>query len=387
MRILVLLTDAFGGRGGIAQHNRHLLDALCAAPGVEEVVALPRTVVEPPGLLPERLTYRTDAASGKAAYLRIAASVALRPSSFDLVVCGHLNLLPLAAPLAARYGARLVQVVHGIEAWQDPGTLKRALVRRADPLVSVSDFTRRRVIAWAGLPGARTAVIPNAVDLSSFGPGPKRPALLARYGLEGRRVILTLGRLSASERYKGHDEILDVLPVLAREAPDVAYLVVGDGDDRPRLEAKASALGLADRVVFAGYVAEADKADHYRLADVFAMPGRGEGFGIAYLEALACGVPVIASAADASREAVLDGRLGAVVDPSDPATLRRALLDALNGERGTLNDPRSTPEGLATFDVAAFRARWQALVQGTAPPTVASLPPPPSARPAALSHA
>ena len=98
-----------------------------------------------------------------------------------------------------------------------------------------------------------------------------------------------------------------MLPALAADVPDVAYLIAGDGDDRARLEKKAAALGVADRVVFAGYVPEEEKADHYRLADAFVMPGRGEGFGIVYLEALACGVPVVASSLDASREAVRDG--------------------------------------------------------------------------------
>jgi glycosyltransferase involved in cell wall biosynthesis len=164
--------------------------------------------------------------------------------------------------------------------------------------------------------------------------------------------------MDPAERYKGHEEVFAVLPAVARQVPDVAYLVVGGGADRARLEALVRACGLAERVVFAGHVPEHEKLAHYRLADVFAMPGRGEGFGIAFLEAMACGVPVVASAADASREAVRDGALGAVVDPADPDALVRALLDALG--RG----PGAPPEGLAYFGADRFRARWHALLAG-----------------------
>ena len=123
----------------------------------------------------------------------------------------------------------------------------------------------------------------------------------------------------------------------------MSYLICGDGDDRPRLEAKVRALDLDDRVCFAGYVPEEDKADHYRLADAFVMPGYGEGFGIVYLEALACGVPVVASQADASQEAVRDGLLGAIVDPRDPDDVLAGIRDALS-RRGA-----GVPKGLAYF--------------------------------------
>ncbi len=355
MRILALLTDAYGGRGGIAQHNRHLLDALCSAPGVTEVVVLPRVIVEAVGTLPDGLSYRTEAAGSKTRFAVALLNELARPGRFDVVVCGHLNLLPFGVLARLRYGARLIQIVHGIDAWNDPGAFKRRLVRFVDRLVSVSDFTRRKVQAWAKLPEKRTVVIPNAVDLSAFTPGPKRADLLERYGLQGKTVLLTVARLAGRERYKGFDEVMEVLPLLRTERPEIAYLIVGDGDDRARLDAKARALGISDHVVFAGYVEEDEKADHYRLADVFVMPGKGEGFGIVYLEALACGVPVVASTADASREAVLDGALGELADPDVPASIVSAI--------GTsLARPHVVPRELDLFSRKAFFERWRQLV-------------------------
>ena len=216
-------------------------------------------------------------------------------------------------------------------------------------------MTKGRFLAWSGLDPARGTVVPNCIDASGFGPGPKPSDLLERYGLADRTVLLTLGRLSAQERYKGHDEVLEVLPALASDVPDLAYLIVGDGDDRPRLEAKAAALGMADRVVFAGYIPETEKVGHYRLADAFVMPGRGEGFGIVYLEAMACGVPVVASTLDASREAVRDGALGKVVDPDDADDVRAGILAALAANR-------EVPKGLAYFSFEQFIARWHRVV-------------------------
>lgn len=360
MRMLVLATDAFGGRGGIAKFNRDLLTTLCLHPDVDEVVALPRLLPEDPGVLPKGLSYKTGAAGGKATFTRSVLRELATGGEFDGVVCGHLNLLPLAA-LAARWKqVPLLLVIHGIDAWEAPAggigaRLTRLALAHTDAFVAVSQVTKDRFLAWADLPEAAGFVVPNCIDASGFGPGPRTPELLERYGLADRTILLTVGRLSAQEQYKGHDEVLEVLPKLATDVPGVAYLIVGDGDDRARLEQKAEALGVADRVVFAGYIPEADKADHYRLADAFVMPGRGEGFGIVYLEALACGVPVVASLLDASREAVRDGMLGHVVDPGDASSVRTGILAALASER-------EVPDGLAYFSFERFVDRWHGVV-------------------------
>jgi glycosyltransferase involved in cell wall biosynthesis len=169
-------------------------------------------------------------------------------------------------------------------------------------------------------------------------------------------VILTVARLAGEERYKGFDEVLEALPQLALRTPAVSYLIVGDGPDRSRLEAKATTLRVRDRVIFAGFVSEEEKADHYRLADAFVMTGRGEGFGIVYLEALACGVPVVASTLDASREAVRDGLLGQVVDPRRREELIAAIVRAFSARE-------SVPQAdLEHFSTVQFRERWRAVL-------------------------
>jgi len=359
VNILVLLTDAYGGRGGIAKFNRDLSRALSAEPLSAQVTALPRVApVESIEHVPPRVDYHADASGAKLTYawnvLRHAFSV--QHSTFDGVICGHINLLPVAVLAAWLQRAPLLLILHGIDAWtpHDSGIV-RMLLPQVDRFVTVSQHTKERFLEWAPLRADQGCVVPDCIDLNAYSPGPKRDDLLDRYGLHDRTVLLTLGRLSSDEQYKGHDEVLEVLPDLAKEIPDVAYLICGDGDDRPRLERKAERLGLSDRVVFAGYVPEDEKEAHYRLADAFVMPGWGEGFGIVYLEAMACGVPVVASSADASQEAVRNGRLGTVVDPDDPGSVKAGILEALRA-------PQGVPEGLDYFSVERFRERWHDVV-------------------------
>jgi glycosyltransferase involved in cell wall biosynthesis len=194
------------------------------------------------------------------------------------------------------------------------------------------------------------AIVPNAIHTDDFFQGPRDPTIEARLGVAGRKVIMTLGRMAADEQYKGFDEVLDVMPRLVRKRPELVYLAAGDGSDRPRLETKAHELGVADHVVFTGHLCEREKASFYRLADVYVMPSSGEGFGFVVLEALACGIPVVASAVDGTREAVRGGRLGRIVDPKDADALERAILDALA-------TPKAIPVGFEYFSFANFQIR------------------------------
>jgi glycosyltransferase involved in cell wall biosynthesis len=369
LNILALLTDAYGGRGGIAKFNRDLCRALTADPLAAQVTALPRVApVEPIDNVPPRVTYHPEAAGSKLKYAwnALRATCNVPRATYNATICGHINLLPVAVMASWLQNAPLILILHGIDAWTPHDSwIVRKLLLQVDTFVTVSQCTKDRFLEWAPLRAEQGHVIPDCIYLDAYSPGPKRGELLDRYDLHDRTVLLTLGRLSSEEQYKGHDEILEVLPDLAGEIPDVAYLVCGDGDDRSRLERKAEQLGVADRTIFTGYVPEEEKEDHYRLADAFVMPGRGEGFGIVYLEAMACGVPVVASSADASREAVRNGQLGVVVDPDDPDDIKRGIHRALDADRGV-------PDGLDYFSDDNFEARWHRTLRSVRPRTAAS---------------
>lgn len=356
-RILVLLTDGFGGHGGIALYNRDLLTALCAHPGCKEVVAIPRLMPNRSEPQPANLTYVTSGLKGKISYLKAVQQTVRKNPGFDLIVCGHINLIPIACMLRLKLKAPIILEIYGIDAWQPTRSLLvNKLVNKIDGFVSISDVTRQRFLAWTNLPAEKGFLLPNAIHLDEYGPGPKNPDLLKRYGLEGKTVLMTLGRLVSQERYKGFDEVMEVLSELAKERPNIAYLIVGKGSDQHRLEKKARTLGIEDRVVFTGFIPHTEKADHFRLADAYVMPSKGEGFGFVFLEAMACGVPAIGSILDGSREALRDGLLGILVDPAKPEEIKAGILFALKSPRGEV------PDGLWYFSFENFAIRLFSLV-------------------------
>lgn len=339
--ILFLCTDAYGGHGGIALYNRDLCEALSTR---AHVTVIPRIVRGEVGPVPRNVTFVDEAAGGAAAYLRAVARA--RSSRPDLVLCGHVNLLPVS------FGNPLL-ITYGIEAWKPfRSAMARRLLHRCRGVVSISAVTRDRLLGWSGYAGP-TYLLPNAIHAGQYGIRPKRADLVERYGLRGKRVLLTMGRLDAAERYKGFDEVLEVLPDLPA---DVVYVIAGGGNDFPRLQQKVQELNLGSRVAFTGLFPEEDKPDLYALADVYVMPSRGEGFGFVFLEACASGVPAIGSKHDGGREALLGGELGLLVDPASPDGIRRAIEDLL-----VLRE-RSIPERLSYYSFERFTSRANEIV-------------------------
>jgi phosphatidylinositol alpha-1,6-mannosyltransferase len=318
--VLALVTDAWGGRGGIAQYNRDFLGAI--APMVPLRVFprhAPDAVVDlPVGAM------QAIPRSSRWGYAVAAILDALRHPP-DVVFSGHLYMAPLAAAIALLCRARLVMQTHGIEAWPRPSHAVRWGTERADLVLAVSRYTRAQVLSWAAIDPERVAVLPNTVA-GRFKPGDRSAARL-RFGLGNEKALLTVGRLAASERYKGHDRVIEALPSLIAAGHDVQYLIAGDGDDRPRLEALAHSAGVSERVRFLGAVNGECLPDLYRAADVFVMPSAGEGFGIAYLEAMGCGTPAIGIAVGGAPDALGDGAVGRLVSPSND--LRTELQIAL----------------------------------------------------------
>src|ERR1035441_1817777 len=208
MRILVLVTDGFGGRGGIAKFNQDLLNSLCSHPAVEEVVALPRLLPEPPGMLPMKLDYDTSGVGGKIRYTMAVLKSAICHRKPAVIFCAHINLLPVAFALRLICRAPVVLIIHGIDAWQPAHSrLANFLAKRIDAFISFSDFTRRRFLNWTKLNQTKSFILPDSIDLTRFGPGPKPEGLLTRHGLRGRTVMMTLARLSAFAPYKGIGEV------------------------------------------------------------------------------------------------------------------------------------------------------------------------------------
>lgn len=314
-RVLAIVTDAWGAEGGIAQYNRDFLSALGMSDAVEHVDVMAYSAARDFPVEPARRV-AMRASDGRAAF---AARCLGAARGRDVVFCGHLHLAPLAAWVARRARAPLWLQVHGIEAWPRPSRIRRAASECAGLVTAVSRYTRERVCGWARIDERRVRVLPNTVDTQVFSADGDHGS--------GSPVILSVGRLAAGERYKGHDRVIALLPRLLERHPCLRYRIIGDGDDRPRLAALAAEHGVSAIVEFAGHVPRARLASELRAARLFAMPSTGEGFGIAFLEALACGTPALGLDVDGSRDALGDGELGFVTNEA-------GLFDAIDGALG-----------------------------------------------------
>jgi glycosyltransferase involved in cell wall biosynthesis len=259
---------------------------------------------------------------------RTLASAAWRRP--DHILSTHVNFGPVAHLAKRSLGIPFTLVAHGIDVHPGLPPATIAAMRAAEGIIAVSTWTRLRVLDLGGIDPALVTILPNTFDEGRFTVAPRPESLAKRYGVrEGERVVLTVARLASDERYKGYDRVITALPELLRSFGPVRFILVGEGADRARVEALASELGVRSAVTFAGFVSDAELADHYRLADVFAMPSTGEGFGIVFLEAMGCGTPTVAGNRDGSVDALDRGRLGMLVDPNDVSAITAGIWAVL----------------------------------------------------------
>ncbi|MEB3295107.1 MAG: glycosyltransferase family 4 protein [Synechococcales bacterium] len=266
----------------------------------------------------------------------------------DRVFCGHIHLAPLVQRLCQLCRISYTVLTYGKEVWTPLPPAKQVALQQADRIWTISRYSRDRLCSANAVSPDRVDLLPCAIDAAQFQPQSPDPDLQQRYGLEQARVVMTVARLWSGDRYKGVDVTLRALPQIAQVFADVKYLIIGRGDDQPRLAQLAQELGVGDRVVFAGYVPTADLPQHYALADAYVMPSQ-EGFGIVYLEAMACGIPVLSGDADGSADPLQDGILGWQVPHRDPDAVAMACIAMLKGE-----DPRCQGAWLRSQVVQAF---------------------------------
>lgn len=329
MRILALVTDAFGGYGGIAQYNRDLLSALARSNYVNDVVVLPRVAGKDVGGVPKKVMQLAPR-SMRSAYVAAAISATNRHGPFDAIFNGHLYHAPLASVLGRWMKVPVWLQTHGIDAWQCPNRIIRSATEQSTLITTVSRYTRARMLGWCNLQPDKIRVLPNTFR-PMFASGPKDEAYLAQLGLVDRLIILTVARLERSDVYKGHHKIIRSLPAVRQKHPNTTYVIVGGGSLQADLERDVAGRGLGSAVKFLGRLSDDELLKLYRAASVFAMPSTKEGFGIVFVEAAAAGLPVIGGNRDGSVDALADGIIGAVINPDDDDALVEALDAALSG--------------------------------------------------------
>jgi glycosyltransferase involved in cell wall biosynthesis len=330
MKVLVL-APPLEKAGGIQRYTLILVRALKDLLGNQNVRCL--SIPE----VPDGRGQRRFSASSKLSFVTRALWEAFRWTP-DLVICSHVAMGTIGW-LLGRLAHRPYWVfVYGIEAWIELPGWKRGALRRADQVIAISDFSREQVVQRHHIDENRILNLPCTLDESLL------RVKLAEAGAcaeipKGRRIILTVARMAAAERYKGHDVALRALPLVVAKIPCLTYVMVGGGDDRPRLERLAQELGVAEHVIFVGEVTDWELAELYHRSEVFLLPARtvidkyspkGEGFGIVYLEAMAFGKPVIGPNYGAPMELIRHGETGLLVDPANPASVSEALIKLLS---------------------------------------------------------
>ena len=333
-RMLLLAPQLWSADGGVQRYGRSLLESLQQVRPSAKVQVL--SLLDRPGRW-QRLSFL------------LAALLAARQRP-QLVVCTHLHLAPLGWLVARLSGGQLWVSLHGIESWRPLRGLRRWALSHSNLLLPVSRYTAEQVQQQLGPRMPPWALLPNTYDAERFRTGTRSEALLVRYGLSPEQpLFFALTRLSVGDRHKHLDRVIAAMADVRRSHPQAMLLIAGDGDDRPRLQKLVHQFDLQAAVLLPGRLSEDELADHYRLATAFVLPSEKEGFGIVFLEALGCGLPVLAGNRDGSREPLADGRFGLLVDPAQPLA---PSLQALLEQQG---DPLwYQPEALSAAVAEAF---------------------------------
>jgi phosphatidyl-myo-inositol dimannoside synthase len=257
----------------------------------------------------------------------VGAVQPLAPKNVSIVLAAHPNLAVVSGWMR-RISPRLQTIVmaHGVEVWKPLASLRRRALVEAQLVLAPSGDTAQKLIEVQGVSPKKIRKLPWPISPSflRMADAPGGPSLPRAFPKRAR-VILTVGRWSASERYKGADELIRAVSQLVTIIPDLHLVAVGGGDDLPRLQRLAADLIIADRVHFLENLSREEVGACYAHADVFALPSTGEGFGLVFLEAMAFSKPVVGAASGGTTDVVEDGVNGLLVPPNNAGALVQAL--------------------------------------------------------------
>lgn len=352
MNTLLLAPELFTTDSGIPRILRLYLKALCDLSGEKDrvrFVTLNDANIDTADLRP----YSTPALGRWESCNRSKAdfigSTLELSSETQVLVCGHIAQLPVAWLAGLRRPRmRYALVAHGIEVWRPYTFWERVALRGAWRIFCVSEFTRTEMLKHIRVDPARIVVLPNALDPELAADGVDSNTITTH-----QPVILTVSRLSSTDRYKGIDHLIEAMPEILKAAPGTKLRIVGRGDDSQRLQNLARTHQLAESVEFAGFVSNEQLRHEFARCTVFALPSEKEGFGLVYLEAMAHGKPCIAADSGGSPE-VVNEDCGFVVPYGDVAALTKSCIAALTQRWDAQDISRKTH---ARFGFDAFRER------------------------------
>ncbi len=297
-------------------------------------------------------TWGAFSVSGLRQYLRLYRRIQ-RIAAGERVSCCHCaTLLPegwIAWMLKKQRRLPYMTYVHGEElgVGQTSRQLRwmmRRVLAGADGIIANSQNTRRLLVAEWQQPNDKLHVMNPGVDAKRFRPSARDMSVRQDLGWEDRPVVLTAGRL---QERKGHSQLIRAMQTVRQAIPGVLYSIVGDGEERPKLQRLVAELGLEAEVQFVGNVNDDKLVSCYQQCDLFVLPNREvagdfEGFGMVLVEAQSCGKPVIAGRSGGTSETLIAGETGLLIDCSDTERLAKETVSLL-----------SRPEQLARMGDAA----------------------------------
>lgn len=366
-KVLFLNLTAFSQTGGIERFNRCFLKALCEFDneGLTTSSAYSAYDVQPSELYYNEASYRGFNKNK----LRFVWQSILAARNKDIVIIGHINLAPVALMIKKIFPAKkMILITHGIDVWGELSKIKQKLLTETDRILSVSSFTKGKLVDRHNVPADKVTVFHNTID--PYFPIPdavtKSESLRSRYGLsENDFVLYTLTRLSSTELYKGYDNVIQAVGEIAQANKAIKYVIAGkyDKQEKSRIDKLIADNGLTDHVILAGFLDEQELVAHYQMADMYIMPSKKEGFGIVFIEALVCGVPVVAGNADGSVDALMNGELGTLVNPDSINEIQNAILDQMKAGPATESEQISIrKKTLDNFSFSSYKKRLRAII-------------------------
>ncbi len=282
----------------------------------------------------------------------------------SVVLALHPNLaLPARWIQRTARSVKTIVICHGVEVWKPLPRLRRRALVAANLVLAPSSDTIRKLISVQGVPQEKIRKLPWPVDPSFLAMADDRGKLPELPDFPRGRVVLTVGRWAASERYKGADLLIEAIAQLRAIHADLHLVAVGSGDDLPRLRALAGSLGVSSVIHFFENFSREEIAACYARADLFALPSTAEGFGLVFLEAMAFDKAVVGAAAGGSVDVIEDGVNGLLVPANDPERLVQALDRLLRDEALCAELGRRGAEIVRQkFQFSAFRAELERIL-------------------------
>ncbi|AUC60392.1 Glycosyltransferase [Cyanobacterium sp. HL-69] len=279
------------------------------------------------------------------------------------VFCGHIKLGGVTRLFCGLLNIPYTVLTYGKEVWDTLPPKPRQVLNDANQVITISRYSCDRIYESNNIDKDKIDILPCVVDAQRFTIAPKPPELLEKYNLQNSKVLLTVTRLWSGDIYKGVDVTIRALPKILKIYPDVKYLVVGRGDDQPRLKKLSRDLGIEEKVIFAGFVPTPELVSHYQVCDAYIMPSQ-EGFGIVYLEAMACGKPVLSGDNDGSADPLQDGHLGWRVPHRDVDAVANGCIEILQGNDRRCDGKWLRQETIKKFSLQVLDKRLKELIEG-----------------------